>query len=210
MIRVLVVDDHPLYREGMRSAVLAMTGIEVVGEAADGDEAVRLTLELVPDVVLMDLQMNGRNGIEATRALREAGSRSAVLALTMLDEDEAVGAALRAGASGYLLKGADRAEIERAITGVAHGALVVGHGVADRMRRRLATDAPAVPFPDLTSREREVLDLLARGLTNTAISRRLSLSEKTVRNNVSAVFAKIGAGSRSAAVAMARDAGLGH
>lgn len=212
MIRVLVVDDHPLYRDGLSSAVRAMPGIEVVGEAADGDEAVRRTLELDPDVVLMDLQMPRLNGIDATRALRSASPRTVVLVLTMLDGDEAVGAALRAGAAGYLLKGADRAEIERAITAVAGGAMVVGNGVAERMRTWFAADAGApavIAFPGLTAREREVLDLVARGLTNSAIARRLSLSEKTVRNNVSNVFAKLGVGNRSAAVAAARDAGLG-
>ncbi|MDN5749791.1 MAG: response regulator transcription factor [Pseudonocardia sp.] len=211
-IRVLVVDDHPLYREGLRSAIAAMPAIEVVGEAADGDEAVQQVLALDPDVVLMDLQMPHVNGIDATRMLRTASPRTAVLALTMLDGDEAVDAALRAGASGYLLKGAGRAEIERAISDLAGGAMVVGNGVADRMRMWFAAGSracPATPFPDLTAREREVLDLVARGLTNTAIARRLSLSEKTVRNHVSNVFAKLGVESRSAAVASARDAGLG-
>jgi DNA-binding NarL/FixJ family response regulator len=211
-IRVLVVDDHPLYREGLRSAIRTMPEIEVVGEAVDGDEAVRLVLELTPDVVLMDLQMPRRNGVEAMRELRTVSPSTAVLALTMLDDDEAVGAAMRAGASGYLLKGAGRDEIERAVVDVAGGALVVGTGVADRMRTWFAAGVGAGPipaFPGLTAREREVLDLLARGLTNPAIARRLSLSEKTVRNHVSNVFAKLGVENRSAAVATARDAGLG-
>lgn len=211
-IRVVVADDHPLYREGLRSAVGAMRGIELVGEAVDGPEAVRRTLELDPDVVLMDLQMPRLNGVEATREVRATRPRTAVLVLTMLDDDEMVAAALRAGASGYLLKGADRAGIERAILEVAGGAVVVGHGAADRMRRWLDADGPAAPavaFPDLTAREREVLDLMARGLTNAEIARRLTLAEKTVRNNVSAVFTKLGVGSRATAVARARDAGIG-
>ncbi|RZT85492.1 LuxR family two component transcriptional regulator [Pseudonocardia sediminis] len=211
-VRVLVVDDHPLYREGIRSAVRAMTGIEVVGEAVDGDDAVRQARDLAPDVVLMDLHMPGTNGVDATRALRAADPRTAVLALTMLDDDQAISAALRAGASGYLLKGAGRAEIERAIVGVAEGGMVVGDGIAARVRQWFSagSDAsPAMPFPSLTGREREVLGLAAHGLTNAAIARRLSLSEKTVRNNVSNVFAKLGVATRSAAVAKARDAGLG-
>jgi DNA-binding NarL/FixJ family response regulator len=211
-IRVLIVDDHPLYRDGLRSAIRSMPEIEVVGEAADGDEAIRRTVDLDPDVVLMDLQMPRLNGIDATRALQTTSPRTAVLALTMLDGDEAITAALRAGASGYLLKGADRAEIERAITDVTGGAMVVGNGVANRMKTWFAAGShasPALPFRELTDREREVLGLVARGLTNTAIARRLSLSEKTVRNNVSNIFAKLGVENRSAAVAKARDAGLG-
>ncbi len=211
-IRVLIVDDHPLYREGLRSAIRGMPGIDVVGEAADGEEAVRQTESLDPDVVLMDLQMPRLNGVDATRTLRTSSPRTAVLALTMLDGDEAITAALRAGASGYLLKGADRAEIERAITEVAGGAMVVGPGVANRMKSWFAAGnhaSPAVPFAELTDREREVLVLVARGMTNPAIAQRLSLSEKTVRNNVSNIFAKLGVENRSAAVAKARDAGLG-
>lgn len=211
-VRVLIVDDHPLYREGLRGALRTMAGIEPVGEAADGAEAVRLAREIAPDVVLMDLQMPGVDGIDATRTLCAARPGPAVLALTMLDEDETVGAALRAGASGYLLKDADRAEIDRAIRHVAQGGVVVGRGVAGGVRRRWAEPPPdpaRMAFPDLTDREREVLGLVAEGLTNAAIARRLHLSEKTVRNNVSVVFAKLGVRSRSAAVATARDAGLG-
>ena len=211
-IRVLIVDDHPLYREGLRSAISSMPAIEVAGEASDGDVAIREAIELDPDVVLMDLQMPTMNGIDATRALRKACPRTAVLALTMLEGDEAITAALRAGAAGYLLKGADRNDIERAITDVAAGAMVVGNGVANRVLTWFTAStatSPVLPFPDLTDREREILDLVARGLTNTTIARRLSLSDKTVRNNISNLFTKLGVQDRAAAVAKARDVGIG-
>lgn len=210
-VRVVIVDDHPLFRDGLRGALASMPGIEVVGEAGDGDAAVEVVERLSPDVVLMDLQLPGRDGVAATRAVRSSRPATAVLVLTMLDGDEAITAALRAGASGYLLKGADRAEIERAVTSVAAGGMVVGAGIAVRVRTWFATGAaaPSVAFPQLTQREQQVLDLVARGLTNSAIARRLMISDKTVRNHVSAVFAKLGVNDRAAAVAAARDAGLG-
>ncbi len=212
MLQVLVVDDHPLYREGLVTAMGAMPDVTVAGEAADGETAVRLAAELVPDVVVMDLYMPGLNGIEATRRITGARPEAVVLVLTMLEGDDSVFAAMRAGARGYLLKGADRAEIARALTGVAQGEVVFSAGIASRVLAFFAAGrAPTAvqPFPELTDREREVLDLVARGLTNSEIARRLVVSSKTVRNHVSNVFTKLQVAGRAEAVAQARDAGLG-
>ena len=213
-LRVLVVDDHPLYREGLVTAMSAMTGVTVVGEASDGEQAVERAAALLPDVVVMDLHMPVLNGIDATRRIALAQPSVAVLVLTMLEGDDSVFAAMRAGARGYLLKGADRSEIARALTGVAHGEVVFSAGIASRVLAFFAAApgqaAPGLdPFPSLTEREREVLDLVARGLTNAEIARRLVVSDKTVRNHVSNVFAKLHVAGRAEAVARARDAGLG-
>lgn len=212
-IRVLVVDDHPLYREGLAGAIATMSGKELVGEAGDGAEAVRLATELQPDVVVMDLHMPGVNGVDATRAITSAHAEIAVLVLTMLEGDDSVFAAIRAGAKGYLLKGADRAEISRSLDAVAHGEVVFSSSIAQRVLGFFAGSPGAMsltPFPELTGREREVLDLVARGLTNAEIAGRLTLSDKTVRNHVSNVFAKLHVAGRAEAVARARDAGLGN
>ena len=211
-VRVLVVDDHPLYREGLVTAVSTIPDKEVVGEAADGEEALRLVAALAPDVVVMDLHMPGTNGVDATRRLTASHPDVAVLVLTMLENDESVFSAVRAGAKGYLLKGANRAEIGRALDAVVHGEVVFSAGIAQRVMAWFAAgpgEPQVAPFPALTEREREVLDLVARGLTNAAIAQRLFLSDKTVRNHVSNVFAKLHVAGRAEAVARARDAGLG-
>jgi DNA-binding NarL/FixJ family response regulator len=211
-VRVLAVDDHPLYREGLVTALTTLPGVEVVGEAGDGREAVELAATLEPDVVVMDLKLPELNGIDATREIVARRPATAVLVLTMLEGDDSVFAAMRAGARGYLLKGADRKEIARALDAVASGEIVFSSEIASRVLAWFAVgrDRTPTPFPELTEREREILDLVARGLTNPAIAARLVLSEKTVRNHVSNVFTKLHVAERSAAVARARDAGLGR
>jgi DNA-binding NarL/FixJ family response regulator len=208
-LRVVVVDDHPVFRAGL-AAFLQDDVADVVGEAGSGEEAVDAVAATAPDVVLMDLHMPGLGGVEATRRIAATHPGVAVLVLTMLDDDTSLVAALRAGARGYLLKEAAPDEIRRAVEAVAAGDAVFHAGVADRVLATVAQrplQAPALA--DLTERERAVLDLVAVGLTNTEIARRLYLSEKTVRNYVSTVFAKLGVTDRAAAVARARDAGLG-
>lgn len=210
-LRVLVVDDHPLYRDGLVTAIGTMPDVEVVGAAGDGEEAVHEAARLFPDVVVMDLHMPKVNGVDATRQILAAQPDTAVLVLTMLDGDDSVFAAMRAGARGYLLKGADRAEIGQALDTVSRGGIVFSSGIAARVLAFFAgrDTATLVPFPALTDREREILDLVARGLTNAEIASRLVLSPKTVRNHVSNVFAKLAVATRAEAVAQARDAGLG-
>lgn len=209
-VRVLIVDDHPIFVDGLRSALEGAPEVEVVGEAGDGDEALAAVAELEPDVVLMDLTMPGRSGIEVTREVLAARPRTRVLVLTMQADDEAVLAAVRAGAAGYLLKGSDRAAVLRAIAAVAAGEAVFGTAVSARLLSHLSHDRPAAPFPDLTPRERELLDHVARGLGNQAIAQLLHLSPKTIRNNVSALLTKLGAADRAAAIEMARRQGLGQ
>lgn len=209
--RVLVVDDHPLYREGLVAVISTMAGTEVVGEAADGVEAVRLAGELHPDIVIMDLNLPMLSGVDATRQITATTPGIAVLVLTMLEGDDSIFAALRAGARGYLLKGADRAEIERSLDAASHGEVVFSPAIAERVLSFFAGDGrrDAGVFSALTAREHEVLDLVARGLTNAEVARRLFVSDKTVRNHVSNVFAKLHVAGRAEAVARARDAGLG-
>jgi DNA-binding NarL/FixJ family response regulator len=208
---VLVVDDHPLYREGLVTALSMLDAVDVVGEAGDGLQAVELALDLAPDVVVMDLNLPGLGGIEATRRITAQLPGTAVLVLTMLEGDDALFAAMRAGARGYLLKGADRQEIARALETVANGEVVFSATLASRVLAWFARGGAgtATPFPELTEREREILDLVARGLTNAAIARRLVVSDKTVRNHVSNVFGKLHVADRAEAVARARDAGMG-
>jgi DNA-binding NarL/FixJ family response regulator len=210
-IRVLIVDDHPVFRSGLRSAVSATPDAELVGEATDGAEAVALAGEHRPDVVLMDLRMNGMSGIEATRRIMAERPGTAVLVLTMSEDDESLFAAVRAGASGYLLKGVGEPEIAAAIVAVARGDALFGAGVSGRLLDQMAgRRPPRRGFPELTPREEQILDLLAAGLGNVAIAARISVAAKTVRNTVSVILTKIDAADRAAAIRMARAAGLGR
>jgi DNA-binding NarL/FixJ family response regulator len=210
-IRVLVADDHPIVRDGVRALIAASPGLELIGEAVDGDEAVALVRRLRPDVVLMDLSMPGRNGIDATRAIVADGPATAVLILTMFADDESIFAAMRAGARGYLLKDAGHDEMRRAIEGVGHGEAIFGAGVAQRMVGFFARarELGVQPFPELTDREREVLEEIARGAGNAAIASRLGISVKTVRNHVSTVLGKLMVVDRAEAIVRAREAGFG-
>jgi DNA-binding NarL/FixJ family response regulator len=212
-LRVLLADDHPVFRKGLRSLLTSLTGVNVVGEAADGEQVVRIAAELDPDVVVMDLHMPGVNGVEATRRITTARPGTGVLVLTMLDDDDSVFAAMRAGARGYLVKGSDTDDIIRAITAVGHGEAIFGPSVAQRILAFLTRPLSAYDehlFPELSTREREVLDLIAAGIANPEIARRLCLSPKTVRNNVSSIFTKLQVADRAQAIVRARAAGLGQ
>ena len=210
-VRVVIADDHPVFRAGMVTVLDDLAAVEVVAQAADGEEAIARVAEQAPDVVLMDLRMPGVGGLEATARIRVENPDVAVVVLTMDSDDDSIFAALRAGARGYLLKEAEVTDIERAIAGAARGEAVFGAGIAERVLAFFAAGRPAVgtPFPQLTPREHEVLDLIAQGLDNGSIARRLVLSDKTVRNRVSDILAKLHARSRAEMVALARDAGLG-
>ena len=211
-IRVLIADDHPVYRDGLRILLDSLPDAEVVGEAASGEEAVASALSLQPDVVLMDLQMPGINGIEATRRILHTTPHIGVLVLTMFEDDDSVFAAMRAGARCYLLKGADQQEILRAIRSVAHGEAIFGPAIAQRLMSFFANPTPPGPrqsFPELTEREGEILGMIAQGQSNTEIADRLGLSEKTIRNHVSNIFSKLQVADRAQAIVRAREAGLG-
>lgn len=211
MIRVAVVDDHPVFRLGMVALLDSLDGIEVVAQAASAQEAHEAVGESV-DVVLMDLHLGDDSGVEVTRDLVRRLPRLRVLVITMREDDESVVASVRAGASGYLLKGASPDEVERGVRAVANGEMILGPKVAARAMATLTAGRTAVrvPFPELSDREREVLDLVARGFDNTQISRRLVLSPKTVRNHVSNVLTKLALPDRAAAIIRARDEGLGR
>jgi DNA-binding NarL/FixJ family response regulator len=212
-IRILIADDHPLFRAGLRALLESVADTEVVGEAATGEEAVAAATALAPDVVVMDINMPGLNGIDATRRILDESEDIHVLVMTMHDDDEAVFAAIRAGARGYQLKGAAQDETLRAIRSVANGEAIFGPGIADRLQRFLAappTLDPSQAFPQLTDRELEILQLLAQRRTNADIAATLFLSQKTVRNYVSAIFAKLQVADRAEAGLVARAAGLGE
>jgi DNA-binding NarL/FixJ family response regulator len=220
-IRILIADDHPVFRFGLRALLNAMPDTEVLGEVTTGDEVIAAATTLQPDVILMDINMPGVNGIEATRRIREANPSIHILIVTML-EDDSVFAAMRAGARGYVIKGSEPAEVLRAIRSVADGEAIFSPGIAERLMHYFATPpaspggpdrdgrtVPGLAFPELTEREREVLVLIAQGLTNSAIAERLVLSPKTVRNYITEIFSKLQVADRAQAIIRARDAGLG-
>jgi DNA-binding NarL/FixJ family response regulator len=211
-IRVLVADDHAVFRHGLKALLDSEPGIELVGEAASGREVVESSATLAPDVVLMDLQMPGINGIEATRRILQTNPRVGIVVLTMFEDDESVFSAMRAGARGYVLKGGEPAEIMEVLRAVAKGEAHFGPEIARRITgffSILRTD-PAEAFPELTAREREILDLIARGHGNQEIARRLFLSPRTVRNHISHIFSKLQIADRAQAIVRAREAGMGR
>jgi DNA-binding NarL/FixJ family response regulator len=212
-VRVLIADDHPLFREGMRGRLDRVADIAVVGEAASGDEAVELAHKLEPHIILMDIKMPGLNGIEATREIQRANPQIGILVLTMFEDDDSVFAAMRAGAKGYLLKDSGGEGVVHAIRAVASGEAVFGPGVAERIMGFFAAPRAAAPqraFPELTEREEEVLSLVAQGKSNREIARQLFVSLKTVRNHVSNILLKLQVADRAQAVIRARDAGMGR
>ncbi|WP_436793348.1 response regulator [Actinospongicola halichondriae] len=210
--RILVVDDHPVFRMGMVALLGTIAGFEVVGEAETMTEAIRAATDTQPDVVLMDLQLGDGSGVEATRRILEQHPDIGVLVVTMMDDDDSVFAAIRAGARGYLLKGSGPEDIQRAVDAVRRGEVLLGPEVATRALGFLTNprrSGPA-PFPELTDREREILDLVAEGHDNASVARRLAVSPKTVRNHLSNVFTKLQVTDRAQAIVRAREGGLGR
>ena len=217
-VRVLLADDHQLFREGVASLLERAEDVELVGEAATGEDAVRLADELLADVVLMDLKMPGMGGIEATRSIVGRNPRVGVIVVTMFEDDESVFAALKAGARGYVLKDADRGMLLRAVRAVARGEALLGAPIAQRVLEQFSghPQTPAPPrrenpsplFDGLTPRELEVLRLIARGMKNREISAELVISEKTVGNHISNIFTKLQVNDRSQAIVRALRGGL--
>lgn len=210
-LRVLVADDNAQFRSGLRALLASTPDAELAGEAATGNEAIALAERLQPDVILMDISMPGMNGLEATRRILRISPHIGVLMLTMLEDDDSVFEAMQAGARGYLLKGALKAEILRAIRGVGSGEAIFGPAIARRLTQYFSAPQPdgyAEAFPELTEREREILRLIGEQRTNAEIAARLSLAPKTVRNHVSNIFAKLQVATRAEAIIRARDAGL--
>ena len=213
MIHLLIADDQSITRSGLRSLLIAQADIEIVGEARDGAEAIELATALQPDVILMDLRMPGVNGIEATRHIHRASPHIGILVVTVFEDDTSVFPAIRAGARGYLLKNTEQDELLRAIHTVANGGAIFSPGIAQRVLSYLNTPTPDVSkhaFDELTNRERQILELIARGKTNSEIAEALTLSPKTVSNNISNVLVKVQATDRAKLMLMALEAGMGQ
>ena len=215
-IRVLIADDHALFREGVHAILKSVPDIEVVGEAGTGQEVITLASDLKPDVILMDIQMPDLNGLEATRHIFETRSEAEIIIVTMLEDDDSLFSAMCAGARGYVLKGADKAEMLKSIRAVAGGEVLFGPTIATRLlnlfreRQKQPKNEPlSIPFPDLTDREREILTYIGHGNTNNEIAEKLTISLKTVRNHVANIFNKLQVANRTQAALRARDAGLG-
>ena len=212
-ITVLIADDHQFFRDGVRALLDAQPDMECVGEATSGEEAARLAMELQPDVILMDVQMPGMSGVEATRQVVSSSPQIRVLVVTMFEDDSLVFAAMRAGARGYLLKGARHEDMVRAIRAVGSGDAIFSPAIAGKLVEYFAALQPSRPlqiFPELSSREREILALLARGHKNAEIAERLVISPKSVRNYVSNIISKLQVADRAQAILRAKDAGLGR
>jgi DNA-binding NarL/FixJ family response regulator len=213
VVRILVVDDHKLFREGLIALLNAAAETTVVGEAGSGAEAIAQAQALAPDVVLMDIQMPDMNGIKATRRILDDQPDTGVIMLTMLEDDDSLFAAMCAGARGYILKGADKSEVLRTVTAVAEGQALFGPAIASRLtvffQKGSQMESAVVPFPELTDREREVLSLIAQGLSNTDIAAQLHISSKTVSNHISNIFNKLQVADRAQAIVKAREAGFG-
>jgi DNA-binding NarL/FixJ family response regulator len=208
---ILIVDDHPLFRKGIRSLLESLLDFDVVGEAADGQAAIQLAGELQPDVILLDLQMPGSSGLESIQEILNESASSRILVVTLFEDEDSVFAALRAGARGYLLKDAEDEEMVRSVRAVANNQAIFSPAIADRMVSFFAK-RPALPktiFPSLTEREREILKLIAQGDTNRSIADKLALSQKTIGNYVSNIFTKLQVADRAHAIIKARDAGVG-
>lgn len=211
-LRVLIADDHPIFRDGIRALLASVPDFEIAGEAATGEEAIAEAATLQPDVVLMDLQMPGIGGVEATRQILFASPHIRVLIVTMFEDDYLVFSAMRAGARGYIIKGVNSSDMLRAIRAVGSGEAIFSPAIAARLMNFFAAPRPAIPaqaFPELSAREREILDLIAQGASNSDIANRLVLSPKTVRNHVSNVFSKLQVADRAQAIIRGREAGLG-
>jgi DNA-binding NarL/FixJ family response regulator len=207
-ITILIVDDHPVFRFGLRTLIEAEPDLVIIGEAASGQEALALAMQRPADLVLMDIKLPDMNGLEVTRRLRAQQATARILVVSMLD-DSTVFQALKAGAYGYILKGASGEEMLRAIRAAASGEAIFSPTIAQRIVQHFSAAQPGVVFPELSERERDILTLLAQGLTNSAIAERLGLSAKTVRNRVSDIFAKLQVSDRAEAIIKARDAGIG-
>jgi DNA-binding NarL/FixJ family response regulator len=212
-IRIVIADDHGVVREGLRAVLGSEPDMEVVGEAATGKEVLERATEVLPDVILMDIQMPDLNGIDATRRILGANPGIGVVVLTMFGDDDSVFSAMRAGARGYVLKGAPPSEILKVLRAVAGGEAHFGPEIARRLTDFFSAPPPSPPgeaFSELTSREREILDLIAQGHPNAKIARQLFVSPKTVRNHISHIFTKLQIADRTQAILRAREAGLGQ